>query len=192
MGDEEASCQQQSPATGSPLGSTARFSPPPSLLPAPCLQPAPRQAPLSGRSRRGHRLLSPTVAPHLFPRRWRSPDPSHPRTAAPLSQAGPCLNVQRGPLSGPRGLASPVQQYLPMQQGWAPTPAARGYRLPKSSCCTLAFGQESEPGFQLRPIPSEGGLRKPRGSSSEASVSFPMLLRAPLATLGRVPATTPT
>ena len=90
VAEAEASWQQQSPATGSPPGSAAQFIPRPSLLPGPWHQPAPRQTTLSDHSRRGYRLLSPNAAPHLFPGRWRSPDPSPPRTAAPLSQAGPC------------------------------------------------------------------------------------------------------
>ena len=113
VAEEEASWQQQSPATGSPPGSAARFIPRPSLLPGPWHLFGPWQAPLSDHSRRGHRLLSPTAAPHLFPGRWRSPNPSPPHTAAPLSQAGPCLDVPRRPVSGPRALASPCTKTSP-------------------------------------------------------------------------------
>ena len=63
VAEAEASWQQQSPATGSPPGSTARFIPRPSLLPGPWHQPAPWQAPLSDCLWRGHRLLSPLRPP---------------------------------------------------------------------------------------------------------------------------------
>lgn len=135
-------------------------------LPAPWHHPAPRQAPLSGRSGRGHRLLCPTAAPPPLPWALIVSRPLFSPLRCPPQPGRTVPQRPKGTSPRSQGLGLPAQQNLPVQQGWAPTPAARGYRLPKRPCCTLAFGRESEPGFQPRPIPTEGGLRKPRGSSS--------------------------
>ena len=171
--EEEASWQQQSPTLGSPPGSTARFSPRLSLLPGPWHQPAPRQVHLTGRLGRGHRLLSPTVALPPLPWALAVSQPLSSPHSCPPEPGRTVPQHPKGASLRPQGLGLLVQQNLPVQQGWAPTPAARGYRLPKSPCCTLACGRESEPGFQPRPIPTEGRLRKPRGSSSESLCRLP-------------------
>ena len=142
-------------------------------LPAPWHQPAPRQAPLSGRSRRGHRLLSPTVAAHLFPGRWRSPDPSPPRTAAPLSQAGPCLSIQRGPVSGPRGLASPCCKSSPCSRAGLRPLQHEATASPEAQAAHWLLGGRASQAFSRDPSPQK------RGASQATGLFFRSLCQLP-------------